>query len=78
MNIRARRLQKLVGLFVFAIVLFNYPVLTIFNRAIFVAGIPLLFCYLFAAWFLIVVLLLIVIERRSLLHMPRNIEKSEN
>jgi len=74
MNIRSRRLQKLLGLFVLALVLFNHPVLSIFNREIFIAGIPLLFFYLFIAWFFIVFLLIVVIERRSLLRMPKNIE----
>lgn len=75
MNIRARRLQKLLGLFALAIVLFNHPALSIFNRKIFIAGIPLLFIYLFTAWFLVVFLLIIIIERRSLLRMPKNFEK---
>ncbi|KAA3619520.1 MAG: hypothetical protein DWQ05_02005 [Calditrichaeota bacterium] len=75
MNFRTRRLQKLVGLFLFAIVLFNYPLLSIFNRDAVIAGIPLLFYYIFTAWLLIIIFLFIVIERPSLARMPKSTEK---
>ncbi len=37
--------------------LFNYPILSIFNKSVLYCGIPLLFIYLFAAWLAIIVVL---------------------
>lgn len=37
--------------------LFNYPILSIFNKSVFYGDIPLLFIYLFVVWFVMIVLL---------------------
>lgn len=42
--------QRLIALFLLGLVLFNYPVLSLFSRSATVGGVPLLFAYLFAAW----------------------------
>ncbi|MCA9731222.1 MAG: hypothetical protein H6696_15265 [Deferribacteres bacterium] len=76
MNIRARRLQKLVVLFLFGIIVFNYPLLSIFNREIFWGGIPLLYFYVFAVWFIVIALLILVVEHKNLIRVPKNIEES--
>lgn len=41
---------KLVLLFVVGVLLLNFPVLAIWNRATTVGGIPLLYLYLFGVW----------------------------
>ena len=46
--------QRLVLLFVLGVVLFNDPVMSLFDRGRHVAGIPLLFIYLFVAWALLI------------------------
>ena len=56
-NIRNKRLA---GLFILGWVIFNYPILSLFNREIFVFGIPLLYVFLFLAWSLFVVILAFV------------------
>lgn len=50
------------GLFLLAIVLFNPPILLIFDHARLLAGIPLLYLYLFSAWLLIIFLAAWIIE----------------
>ena len=45
------------------IVLFNFPVLALFNVAGTVLGIPVLYAYIFAAWTLLIVLLALLAER---------------
>ena len=52
--------RRLVGLFLLGILLFNFPLLTLFNRPVLALGIPVLYLYLFAAWSLIIVLMLII------------------
>jgi len=49
--------QRLVALFFMGVVLFNHPILSLFNKPVQVAGIPLFFLYLFGAWLALVVLI---------------------
>jgi hypothetical protein len=52
--------RRLVGIFLLGWLLFNYPVLSIFNLPAAYRGIPLLFLYIFAAWAAITLLLFAV------------------
>jgi hypothetical protein len=42
--------QRLAALFVFGCLLLNFPLLFLFNRDESLAGVPLLYAYVFAAW----------------------------
>jgi len=55
--------QRLIGLFLLGCVLFNYPLLVLFNLPRSIAGIPLLYAYLFGAWAMLIALMAWVIER---------------
>ena len=55
--------QRLVAVFLLGLLLFNYPLMALFNRAADVLGIPVLYAYIFGAWALLIALLAIVIER---------------
>jgi hypothetical protein len=55
--------QRLVAVFLLGLLLFNYPLMALFNRAADVFGIPVLYAYIFGAWALLIALLAIVIER---------------
>ena len=57
------RTQRLVALFLLGALLFNYPLLALFNRASEAFGVPVLYAYLFVAWALFIALLAFVIER---------------
>ena len=57
--------QRLAALFLLGCVLFNYPLLALFNRAAAVFGIPVLYAYLFGAWMLLIALMALAIERRG-------------
>ena len=46
--------SRLVCIFVFGCLLFSFPLITIFDRPLFPAGIPLLYLYLFFAWGLLI------------------------
>jgi hypothetical protein len=43
--------------------LFNYPILALFNQPSLVFGIPLLYAYIFAAWVALIALMALVVER---------------
>jgi hypothetical protein len=59
----SRKGQRLVGLFLLGCLLFNYPLLALFNVRATVFGIPLLYAYLFSAWALLIVLVAVIMER---------------
>jgi hypothetical protein len=55
--------ERLIGLFLIGAVGFSPPVLTLFNKPLLVAGIPLLYLYLFLLWVLLVGLAGIVVTQ---------------
>ena len=59
-----RRGQRLIALFIFGWLLFNYPVLSLFNVATEAFGVPVLYVYIFAAWALLVLLMALAVEAR--------------
>jgi hypothetical protein len=59
-----RKGQRLIALFIFGCLLFNYPVLSLFNVASEAFGVPVLYAYIFAAWALLVGLMALVVESR--------------
>lgn len=56
--------QRLVALFLLGNLLFNYPLLALFNQPRMVLGIPMLYVYVFGAWAVLIALLAYVAERR--------------
>lgn len=56
---------RLTGLFFLGCVLFNYPILSLFNREILVFGIPLIYLYLFAVWIVFIMLIACGARRQS-------------
>jgi hypothetical protein len=56
--------QRLVALFFLGCLLFNYPVLSLFNVSAEALGVPVLYAYLFATWALLIVLMALVVESR--------------
>ncbi|CAG0927838.1 MAG: hypothetical protein EFKGCFLK_01453 [Rhodocyclaceae bacterium] len=57
--------QRLVAVFLFGCVLFNYPVIALFNKTGELLDIPLLYLFLFGAWGLLIGLMAWVIEHRQ-------------
>lgn len=54
---------RLTAIFMMGCVLLNYPILSLFGGHREIAGIPLLYAYTFAAWTLLIGLMVLVIER---------------
>jgi hypothetical protein len=57
--------QRLVAVFLIGFVLFNYPVLSLFDRAATLFGVPLVFAYLFLVWAMLIALMAWVVEHRG-------------
>ncbi len=54
--------QRLVALCMLGLLLFNYPILALFNVPATVFGIPVLYAYIFAAWSLLTAGMALVVE----------------
>ncbi|KAI3601084.1 hypothetical protein D8I24_4060 (plasmid) [Cupriavidus necator H850] len=57
--------HRLNALFALGWLLFNYPLLALFNDSRTWFGVPRLYCYLFAAWALLITLLAFTAEQRA-------------
>ena len=57
--------QRLVALSMLGILLFNYPVLAVFNVAQTVCGIPVLYAYIFTAWSVLTACMAYVVETKA-------------
>jgi hypothetical protein len=57
--------QRLAAIFLLGCVLFNYPLIALFNKPGEILDIPLLYLYLFGAWALLIGLMSWAIERRQ-------------
>ncbi|ANQ85587.1 hypothetical protein [Azoarcus olearius] len=55
--------QRLVAVFLIGLLLFNFPLLSLFDRPVTVFGLPLLHVYLFAAWAGLIALVAWIAER---------------
>jgi hypothetical protein len=55
---------RMVGLCMLGCVLFNFPILALFNVPGTLAGVPVLYAYLFLAWALLIALMAWVVEKR--------------
>ena len=49
--------RRLVGVFLLGFVLFNYPIVSLFNIEAELLGIPVLYYYCFGAWLLVIILI---------------------
>ena len=54
--------QRLIAAFLFGCLVFNYPILAVFNQDGTLYGIPLLFIYIFGVWLLLIVVMMIIVE----------------
>jgi predicted permease len=57
--------QRLAAVFLLGCLLFNYPLLALFNKAAAIFGIPVLYGYIFSAWMGFILLVALVIENRQ-------------
>jgi hypothetical protein len=55
--------QRCVALCMLGMVLFNFPVLALFNVPASLLGVPVLYAYIFAAWAALIGLMALVAER---------------
>ena len=54
--------QRLAALCMLGVLLFNYPMLALFNISATVHGIPVLYAYIFSAWSMLIACMAFVVE----------------
>jgi hypothetical protein len=64
MTPKARKNKRLVCLFLMGCILFNYPLLSLFNLETMIFGVPLVFFYVFTGWALLILLAAIATQTR--------------
>ena len=57
--------QRLAALCLLGLLLFNYPLLAVFNVPGTLFGVPVLYAYFFLAWGALIALMALAIERRG-------------
>ena len=63
MKTQGARGARLACLFMLGVLLFNYPLLALFNVRGSLFGVPILYAYLFLAWGALIALVAVVMER---------------
>ena len=63
MKTQGARGARLACLFMLGVLLFNYPLLALFNVQGRIFGVPVLYAYIFLAWGLLIALVALVMER---------------
>jgi len=58
-----QRTPRLVALAILGCLLFNYPILAVFNRPASFLGIPVLYAWIFGAWLALIALMAYAVER---------------
>jgi len=58
-----QRTPRLIALAILGCLLFNYPILAVFNRPGSFLGIPVLYAWIFGAWLALIALMAYVVER---------------
>ena len=63
MKTKGARAARLAFLFILGVLLFNYPLLALFNVQGSFFGVPVLYAYIFLAWGVLIALVAVVMER---------------
>jgi hypothetical protein len=68
--------KRLVGLFLLGCILFNYPILHLFNLDRFFLGLPFIYLYMFTVWSALIVAIVFITRIRSVSpYRPKRIRK---
>jgi hypothetical protein len=64
--------QKAIAITIFLVCLLNFPILSLFNKAVFVFGIPLIYVYVFIVWAIGIAIVGIIAESKTVEDTPEN------
>jgi hypothetical protein len=58
--------QRLIAISILIFCLFNFPILSLFNKNKFIFGIPLIYFYVFAIWLIGILIVAFFAEKRNI------------
>jgi hypothetical protein len=64
--------QKAIAITIFLVCLLNFPLLSLFNKAVFLFGIPLVYVYVFSVWTIGIVIIGIIAESKNVEDTPEH------
>lgn len=59
------RQQRAIAITIFWVCLLNFPILSLFNKAVFIFGMPLIYVYVFSVWTIGISLIAINAESKN-------------
>jgi len=63
--IRQSKKERLIALIFIGILIFNYPILSLFSSSFLIFGIPLLYFYIFSIWLIFIFLIAWTVNRKN-------------
>ncbi|WP_435355663.1 hypothetical protein [Emticicia sp. SJ17W-69] len=57
--------QRLIAITIFLTCLFNFPILSLFNKANFILGIPIIYVYVFTVWLVGIIVVAVIAESKN-------------
>lgn len=58
-----RRTERLIVLLIIGAIALNYPLLSLFSTIRLLFGVPVLYLYIFAVWYLLILCMALILER---------------
>jgi len=69
-----RQNERLIAMLILGLVAFNYPLLSLFSKVRLIFGVPVLYLYLFAVWYIFIVCVALILAKPAsappLSHLP--------
>ncbi|MEM6965543.1 MAG: hypothetical protein AAF573_12300 [Bacteroidota bacterium] len=59
------RTSKLFGIFLLALVLFNFPIINLFGKDVFIFGLPALYVYFFVVWLVFIIFIARIMSKKD-------------
>jgi hypothetical protein len=57
--------QRAIAITIFLVCLLNFPILSLFNKAVFIVGVPLVYVYVFSVWTVGIIIIAIIVESNN-------------
>lgn len=57
--------QRAIAITIFLVCLLNFPILSLFNKAVFIFGMPLVYVYVFCVWTIGIIIIALIAESKN-------------
>lgn len=60
-----KKIPKLIGLFLFGVILLNFPIINLFGKDQLIFGVPALYAYFFLVWLVLIIFIAGVVRKND-------------